>query len=96
MSKNEIDEVLGNIPQPEYIALRLITAENRYEFPEDLVLEKNGFSYWMDHCIRDSQSRGFHVISVKLGKPTDCQAVRGTGILILKVAKLPNPRYHLP
>lgn len=91
MSKNEIDDALGAIPQPEYLEIRLITMENRYEFPEDLISEKSWDS-WVEHCIMDSYSKGFYVIESKIGALTENQVMRGTGILILKVAKLPLPK----
>ncbi len=92
MSTEELDKELGGIPQPERIMLYdLYVAENRYVFPEEMMREKHGFSNYLKYCVRDSQSRGFHVISAKLAKITDTNIIQTSRTLILKVAKLPEP-----
>lgn len=95
MKQDEIDKELGVIPQPWRIMLELLTEENRYEFPEEIMLEKCTFPSYVDYCIRDSYNKGFHVISVKLGLRTSDNIMRTTRTLILKVGKLPKPKMEL-
>lgn len=92
MSKKELDNALGEIPQPERIMLPdLYVCENRYEFPEGMLLMKPEFKSYVEFTIRDSQARGFHVISAKLQKITENQIIQNSRVLVLKVAKLPEP-----
>jgi len=92
------DEAKGmEIPQPEQIMLGLYTSENRYHFPHELVLEDENFESYVKHCIRDSQSKGYHVIRCKIQEATPEEIIHSMRTLLLKVAKLPEPiRENLP
>lgn len=79
------------IPQPKRIMIQLDIVENRYEFPEEMLLGKYDFSSYLEHCIRDSQSRGYHVISLELPEPTEDNIIKISRTIILKVGKLPEP-----
>ena len=88
MSQEEIDKALGKIPQPEQIMLQLYTAEARVTFPEDLMLEPETFTSFVEHSIRHQNSLGFHVISVEVKH--DLEFNFPVSYLHMKVAKLPK------
>ena len=89
--KEEIDKELGVIYQPERIMLGdLYVSENKYEFPEEMILGKE-FPSFVKHCVADCNAQGFHVISVELRKITEQDIFHTSRTLIIKVAKLPKP-----
>lgn len=91
MSKKEIDDALGAIPQPERIMLpALYVDKSTTIFPEDMLL-KEEFKDFIEHTISYHQAKGYHVIEVNLKLPTEEEIMRGTRTLLFKVAKLPKP-----
>ena len=86
--QSDIDDVLGKIPQPEKIALFCYVTENKVEFPEDLILNKEKFAEFIDHSIKHQNSLGYHVISVELKYTINYGF--NSSYLYCKVAKLPE------